>query len=51
MGSEPSLALDGCRVVPKRFAEAGFQFQFPELGAALKNIFEGAQASAHSYSS
>lgn len=39
MKMDPSLALDGCRVVPKRFAEASFQFQFPELGAALKNIF------------
>jgi uncharacterized protein len=39
MGSEPSLALSGCRVVPKRLTEAGFQFQFPEVGAALKNIF------------
>jgi uncharacterized protein len=39
MGSEASLALDGCRVLPKRFQEAGFQFQFPEIEAALKNIF------------
>ncbi len=38
MKIEPSLALDGCRVVPKRFAEAGFQFQFPELGGALRDI-------------
>lgn len=38
MGIEPSLALDGCRVIPKRFAEAGFQFQFPELGRALSDI-------------
>jgi uncharacterized protein len=38
MGTEPSLALEGCRVAPKRFAEAGFQFQFPELGMALKDV-------------
>lgn len=38
MGAEPSLALTGCRVVPKRFREAGFQFQFPELDGALENI-------------
>ena len=38
MKTEPSLALAGCRVVPKRLAEAGFQFQFPELGPALKGI-------------
>jgi uncharacterized protein len=40
MGTDSSLALDGCRVVPKHFAEAGFQFQFPELGAALRDIFK-----------
>jgi uncharacterized protein len=39
MKTDPSLALDGCRVVPRRFTEAGFQFQFSELGAALKDIF------------
>ena len=38
MNSEPSLALDGCRVAPRRFLEAGFQFQFPELRAALQNL-------------
>jgi uncharacterized protein (TIGR01777 family) len=40
MKTEPSLALDSCRAVPKRLTEAGFQFQFPELGGALKAIFE-----------
>ena len=39
MGTEPSLALAGCRVAPKRFLEAGFKFQFPELPGALKNLF------------
>jgi uncharacterized protein (TIGR01777 family) len=39
MGTEPSLALVGCRVAPKRFLEAGFRFQFPELPGALKNLF------------
>jgi uncharacterized protein len=38
MGVEPSLALAGCRVEPKRLKEAGFQFQFPELGPALKEM-------------
>jgi len=38
MRTEPSLALSGCRCAPKRFFEAGFQFQFPELGDALKNL-------------
>lgn len=40
MQSEPSLALAGCRVVPGRFLEAGFQFQFPDLPGALKNLYE-----------
>jgi uncharacterized protein (TIGR01777 family) len=40
MGTEASLVLDGCRVLPRRFAEAKFGFQFPELGAALKDVFE-----------
>jgi NAD dependent epimerase/dehydratase family enzyme len=39
MGTGPSLALTGCRFAPKRFLEAGFIFQFPELPGALKNLF------------
>lgn len=39
LGIEPSLALEGCRAAPKRFLELGFQYQFPELGPALKDIF------------
>jgi len=39
MGAEPSLALTGCRVAPKRFLEAGFQFQFAGLLQALKDIY------------
>jgi len=39
MGTEPSLALTGCRVAPKRFLEAGFQFEFAELRPALKDIY------------
>jgi hypothetical protein len=39
MGTEPSLALAGCRCVPKRLQENGFQFQFPELPSALNNLF------------
>jgi uncharacterized protein (TIGR01777 family) len=38
MGSEPSLALASQRCEPKRFREAGFQFQFPELKAALHDL-------------
>lgn len=40
MNSEPSLALAGCRCDPKRFVETGFQFQFPNLRGALKNLCE-----------
>lgn len=39
LGSEPSLALDGCRCVPKRFLDAGFTFQFRELAPALNDLF------------
>jgi uncharacterized protein (TIGR01777 family) len=39
MGSEPSLALDGCRCVPERWSRAGFTFQFPDLRTALKDIY------------
>jgi uncharacterized protein (TIGR01777 family) len=39
MRTEPSLALSGCRCAPKRFLEAGFRFQFPDLSGALKNIY------------
>ena len=38
MRTEPSLALSGCRCAPTRFLEAGFNFQFPHLSEALKNI-------------
>lgn len=38
MKTDPSLALSGCRAIPKRLTAAGFQFEFPELGAALKNL-------------
>jgi uncharacterized protein (TIGR01777 family) len=39
MGTEASLALTGRRCAPKRFFEKDFQFEFPELRGALKNIF------------
>ena len=38
MGSEPSLALVSQRCSPKRFAAAGFSFQFPELALALDDL-------------
>lgn len=39
MGSEPSLALASQCCVPNRFLEAGFEFEFPKLRPALKNIY------------
>jgi uncharacterized protein (TIGR01777 family) len=37
--TEPSLILKGCRCAPKRFLESGFEYQFPDLRGALKDIF------------
>jgi hypothetical protein len=39
MKSEPSLALTGCRCESKRLLESGFKFQYPDLRAALRNIY------------
>jgi hypothetical protein len=36
--TEPSLVLNGCRCMPKRFLESGFEYQFPDLRGALKDI-------------
>ena len=38
MGSEPSLALVSQRCEPKRFREAGFEFQYSNLSSALENL-------------
>jgi hypothetical protein len=39
MQTEPGLALTGRRCAPKCFLESGFKFQYPELRAALKDIY------------
>ena len=39
IGSEPALALAGCRAEPKRWREAGFEFRHATLPAALHNLF------------
>jgi len=39
MGTEPRLALAGCRCAPKRLLENGFTFDFPNLPAAFGEIF------------
>lgn len=38
IGTEPELALDGRRVVSHVLKEAGFQFDFPEIRAALRQL-------------
>jgi len=38
MRTEPVLALTGRRVLPKRLAEMGFAFRYPELAGALEDI-------------
>lgn len=39
MGEMADMLLHGQRVIPERALEAGFQFAFPELEAALRDIF------------
>lgn len=39
MRTEPQLALEGRRCVPKRLLDQGFEFQFPDLQTALADIF------------
>lgn len=37
-GKEPQLALDSHRIVSRVLKEAGFQFDFPEIHEALRNL-------------
>jgi uncharacterized protein (TIGR01777 family) len=37
-GPDPSLVLDGYRVVPKNALDAGFEFRFPTLKEALSDL-------------
>lgn len=37
-GPDPSLALDGYRIVPRRALEQGFEFHFPTLESALCDL-------------
>src|SRR5262249_30871737 len=39
MRTDPELALYGRFVVPRRLMEAGFEFAFPNLGAALTDLY------------
>jgi len=36
--SDPALALTGRRRVPARMLTAGFEFSYPELGPALRDL-------------
>ncbi|MEA2433288.1 MAG: uncharacterized protein QOG54_745 [Actinomycetota bacterium] len=38
MRSDPALALTGRRCIPKRLLDAGFGFEFPELGPTLDDL-------------
>jgi hypothetical protein len=38
MGEMAKVALEGQRVLPRRLLEAGFQFRFPDLRVALKDL-------------
>lgn len=40
LGEMSEIVLDGQRVYPKKAGELGFQFQYPKLNAALRNLFE-----------
>lgn len=39
-GELATLLLDGQRVLPKRLQEAGFQFNYPDVEAALRDLFQ-----------
>ncbi len=38
LGEKASLVLDGQQAIPKRLLEAGFEFKFENLEAALQNL-------------
>jgi uncharacterized protein (TIGR01777 family) len=40
LGEMSALLLGGQRVIPKRMQDAGFQFKFPELKAALHDVLK-----------
>lgn len=40
LGELSTIALDGQRAVPRRLLQMGFRFEFPELPAALADLFK-----------
>ena len=47
LGSNPDLALVSQRCIPKHFLDIGFQFAFPELRTALRNIYSNHENRTH----
>jgi NAD dependent epimerase/dehydratase family enzyme len=43
--TEPVLALTGRRAIPARLMDRGFNFDFPDLSPALRNIFHDSRPS------
>ncbi len=39
LGTEPNLALQGCRCRPSRLLEIGYAFEYPDLPRALADIY------------
>ncbi|MBI2919953.1 MAG: TIGR01777 family protein [Planctomycetes bacterium] len=46
LGEVASILTTGQRVVPKKAGEKGFEFRYPELEGALRNLLEAAEAKA-----
>lgn len=38
LGEFGSVLLEGQRVIPRRLLDAGFQFKYPPIDEALKNV-------------
>jgi NAD dependent epimerase/dehydratase family enzyme len=38
MGEMSAIVLDGAKVAPSRFLAAGFEFRFPEVVSAIKDL-------------
>lgn len=43
LGEVSDVILKGARVVPSKLIQLGFEFQFPELGDALKDVLRGSR--------
>jgi uncharacterized protein (TIGR01777 family) len=42
MGVDPSVAVGGCRAVPRHLLAEGFVFRYPDLGGALRDLLRPA---------